>query len=58
VSSETTSAGVVFCCDGCGGIREPGGGTRLGRGSATREWADEWANAKAEGWRARKVGET
>jgi len=56
MSSEQTSSGVAFHCDECGEVRVPGGGARLGRGSAPREWSEEWADAKAAGWRARRVG--
>jgi hypothetical protein len=58
VTSEPTHNDVTFCCDVCGEVREPGGGARLGRGSAPRDWSEEWEDAKAEGWRARKVGDT
>jgi len=58
MTSEQTRAGVTFCCDECGEVREPGRGVRLGRGPAPRDWAEEWADAKAAGWRARRVGDT
>ena len=55
MTSETRlCAGVMFCCDECGEVREPGGCVRLGRGSEPREWAEEWEDAKREGWRARR----
>jgi len=58
VTSETTSAGVTLCCDVCGEVREPGRGARFGRGSAPREWAEEWEDAKRVGRRARKIRDT
>ena len=51
MSSERTSAGFEFCCDGCGEIRPPG---KLARGSAKRDFGEEWSDAKDEGWRAIK----
>jgi hypothetical protein len=49
MTSERTRAGFEFACDKCGEVREPG---KLGLGSARRDFKEEWADAKEEGWRA------
>lgn len=54
MSSERTSAGFEFCCDKCGEVRTPG---KLGLGSAKRDFKEEWADARDDGWRAVKGGD-
>jgi hypothetical protein len=51
MSHDQSSAGFEFCCDNCGVARPPG---KLGVGSFKREFAEEWQDAKEEGWRAYK----
>lgn len=54
MTSQRTRAGVEFCCDTCGEVREPG---KLGRGSAPRDFSEEWQDAREAGWRAVKKGQ-
>lgn len=51
MSHEETSQGFEFVCDTCGNVRPPG---KLGRGSYKRDFAEEWEDARDDGWRAYK----
>lgn len=53
MTTQTIKGQIAFSCDRCPETYEP---PKLGLGSEQREWTDVWEDAKAEGWRARKIG--
>jgi len=54
MTSHTVKGEHALSCDGCPEIYES---PRRGRGSAPREWAEMWEDAKRAGWRAVKRGD-